>query len=418
MTSDTSNRLSEHDHKVVQEAIGILLQKRTKTGWPLTDKTIACFMILDSLSNRAGLGFSSMQILDEMVRRGETSSDGFLRLARDMSKARSSAGPSHTTRWRLLVPLRCKLSGDIGGRPSVVVLGTRYYFSDWRRVRRFADRSRLQAELTRLTSKFQPKLPSTCVVFESDGASLPDAWRKVDPSFDVFRSIFEITYNWGRTSMSWPERARRRLPHPEWFIGVSEKGDVGSGHFSFEEDPVAKRDEFEIEKEDFDALRQNACIQKIIPKPNSILSLIVDCHRLYVQAMDSRFNYGALLSFWQLAEAITLSEEIGGNTREVCRRLLWASEPYGKGWGLSHDSILVLLTSIAEKRNHIVHRGVRSGIDDNDVNMLKLVCESGMHRLLGISKKLKTIEELKTFYSYWNMPEKRMTVLRSALAAI
>lgn len=129
------------------------------------------------------------------------------------------------------------------------------------------------------------------------------------------------------------------------------------------------------------------------PPPDSTTALIIDAFRLYAQAMDERFDHASFLGLWQLAETLTLSDMAGGRTETVCRRLAW----HGTRLKLPGSGFRHLLEYYAERRNDMVHHGIRD-VGDDEVNFVKLICELVLGWLINESRHLRTKHHLAAFY--------------------
>ncbi len=185
----------------------------------------------------------------------------------------------------------------------------------------------------------------------------------------------EYCFSFNQWSFSSHQKPRRKIPHPHWYIFHKSTGSLDGGHFETEEYDQATP--FDLNVVGFERLQQIAHILANEPDQSSTISIISDCLRLYVQAMDERFRYACFLAFWQLAEALTLSETRRGDTADVVKRLAW----HGERLGLKASGYTETLKTYSKKRNDIVHRGIRE-VEDGDVNLLKSACETALQWLM------------------------------------
>jgi hypothetical protein len=111
-------------------------------------------------------------------------------------------------------------------------------------------------------------------------------------------------------------------------------------------------------------------LEAITPE-SSTTSLIADALRLYVQALDTPFNHTCLVALWQLAEATTCATDVHGASDEVAKRLAWHTER----WSLPGAGLRETIKELANKRNHIVHKGIHP-VSEDEINTLKYLCET------------------------------------------
>jgi len=128
-------------------------------------------------------------------------------------------------------------------------------------------------------------------------------------------------------------------------------------------------------------------------KPKSVLQLLSNSFCLYRSALEEQLPHRILLAYWQLAEEIVISENFGGDTGKICSRLAFFS-PYNYSDEQLYKEVL---ESIAKVRNNIVHKGT-CHVNDNDINILKIFCESSILWLINNYKQVKTVEHLDELY--------------------
>ena len=107
-------------------------------------------------------------------------------------------------------------------------------------------------------------------------------------------------------------------------------------------------------------------------------------------------EHRALLTWWQLAEAIALSARINGDTKTVAKRLSW----FCRKWRIDTTGINECLEKIADHRNEIVHRGHSPDVDEEDCNFMKTVCERAVLWLASNRLRLKNLEVLERIYQF------------------
>jgi hypothetical protein len=201
--------------------------------------------------------------------------------------------------------------------------------------------------------------PQVFLSVSAQSSSWNSAWKDIEPAFNALRGLIELTFDFYRWHMGGGGRsARRKVPHPLWMIACKEGMPQEWVYFITDEDNTTKA--LDLDSAHLDGIKKNAAILQQEPEPQSTLSLIADCLRLYSQAMDARFKHLCFLGFWQLAEAITHSESVGGKTDKVAERLAW----HGTEIGLKGSGYQETLVVLGKKRNNIVHRGIHEIEDD------------------------------------------------------
>jgi len=151
----------------------------------------------------------------------------------------------------------------------------------------------------------------------------------------------------------------------------------------------------EITEDYIGELEDESDALKSVPDEGSVDSLIVDALRLYSQAMDERFKEGRFLGFWQMLETVALSGRVNGKTSKICSRVAW----HGDRLGLPGTGIKKRLEKLADKRNDLVHRGIRNASDD-DTNVLKLIAEIAVDWLQDVRGELYTKHHLDLYYQF------------------
>lgn len=186
---------------------------------------------------------------------------------------------------------------------------------------------------------------------------------------------------------------RALIPHPKWYLARNESESVELSTFIVSDNEF--NDYITISADDLEKWQNRSDFMKEEPPGNSTRALIVDALRLYSQAMDDRFRDGCFLGLWQVLEVIALSDEVNGRTDKICSRIQWHSDHLD----LPGSGIRYTLKCLSEKRNDLVHRGVRS-IDDDDVNVLKTIVEVSLSWLIGVMDELTTTHHLSAYYEY------------------
>lgn len=129
--------------------------------------------------------------------------------------------------------------------------------------------------------------------------------------------------------------------------------------------------------------------------------------------MDGYYYYNQFLGLWNIAEAICLSEEFGGESKKVAKRLAW----FGKNIGLVSSGYTNILDSLSNKRNNLVHKGI-SDIDDDDINHLKFAIDTALLWLYKSLSKLKTISHLSHYYRLRDLNKSDLTAINETISII
>lgn len=360
---------------------------------------MVAFAELGSSSSHSGLTQSViMQVLGEMSQNNKKTVDEFETIFKQRQKANAIAANEQIGRWRFFIPIEVTLDAGTARRSQIRILGQEFTFLSLASVeRQLGKKSRKTLrDTTHITFHTGIKvehLPKVFLSVSTQASSGNLGWKDIAPAFDALRGLIELYlgfYGWRISSSG--KSARRKLPHPLWMIALKEGAPPEWVYFFTDEDNSTAK-VFDLNSTRLAEIKKTAKILRSAPKPQSTLSLIADCLRLYSQAMDARFRHLCFLGFWQLAEAITHSETVGGNTDKVVARLAW----HGVEIGLKGSGYKETLTALGKKRNDIVHRGIHE-IEDDDINILKLACEAALDWLFRVHKSLSTIAHIEHYY--------------------
>jgi hypothetical protein len=75
------------------------------------------------------------------------------------------------------------------------------------------------------------------------------------------------------------------------------------------------------------------------------------------------------------------------------------------------------LEVLSEKRNNLVHRGI-DNIDQDDINILKIVCETALKWIIEEHNNLKTKLHLNEFYRLRTSSEKEIEAISDCIKYI
>jgi hypothetical protein len=313
--------------------------------------------------------------------------------------------------WQFLFPFRIELDRKIKLPFSLNCLGVEFVFRPWNEVLDEIGHERLKPALVRVSHRPYPNLSrSLCLTVSVGSHDFWSAWKKLEPAFDTLRGVIEINVNVGSTRYSSNPLPRRKVACPAWPIGIADS------HPEFANFYVPELNDndsaYKLREIDLKWIKRSLKLIARIPDDGSLQGLLVDCLRLYSQAMDANFNHECFLSLWRLAEAMTLAERQQGSKKVVCSRLAWLGrDGSNTDWTYLRD----VLDWLYKKRNEAVHRGLHTDIEDEDVNVLKICCDMSLSWLSGQAKTLPTANHLEQFYVLLNQSEAGLVAITKAV---
>lgn len=381
-----------------QTLITFLLGKRQPGGgWPLAgETTIAIDELAASIETSVPTHKRVLSVLAVMHDAGLGSVDDYEKEAPKVARRIEQTIAGRNQTWTFLLPMVATLAPQVGERVSFTVAGKELQLvSRVAAQRSLRGRLKLQAsDIARVVRTDVDAVPDVFVRVQGEGADLHSAWAVAQPTFGLFRGVFEFATGFGSWSIQFGQRrSRATIPHPPWMIGVPRTGSVGGTPFLLDHSKTDRNQRFEFNGQRNRVLRRQLRRLAQTPPADSTLSIIIDALRLYADAMDTQFPHGCLLGLWQTAEVLSLSKEFGGRTEEVCRRLEWHGPRLGfVGSGFRH-----ILKRTAEKRNLVVHHGIHE-VDDDDVNNFKTVVDSALQWLIRSRSRIRTRDRLARFY--------------------
>ena len=378
-----------HERRVDAEGvIGRLILEMKDNGWPLTISTIIGFKELIASASHPLNWPEISQVLQAMSASGEKSTEAFERRIEELRSKREP--PPGSVEWTFAIPFFIDPASE---------------FKPWDfRVLDKATRTASPDEVKDLTGDLEPVslrevvgrrvtvMPAAFLVTSGRGQTPNLAWTTLAPAFDTLRGTIELTLGIGQWQwhIGLPQ-SRARVPHPPWMLAKPATGRAEGFYFMCEEPEASGR--LVLNDQMLQAIGENLQLFRAVPPPSSILSLIADCLRLYTQAMDARWPHQTLLGLWQLAETITLSQEVQGNTGAIVDRIAW----HGSRLKLAGSGYEHALRSIARRRNDVVHHGIQR-IDDFDIDVLKVATETALLWLFKNRERLATKTHLREFY--------------------
>lgn len=404
---------TDEKRKNAQELICSLLAVKTGPGWAYVPKTIIALRELTSSSSHVNLTHSTvMKLLDKMYQRGEQTVDSFEAHFRDFLKERNRELQKKSGPWSFYLPLEISIHHDLKLPFTLTILNRQFSFIPRTSVQVGNGVLDSPKNSLKILGFLINDIPDVFLKISSTGHSWEEAWQVVAPAFDALRGLMEFSFGFGRArSFSSEPTPRRQIPHPQWMIALKRRNKPEG--LRFVADDHGTQTPFVLNVSRLTTLRNSSKVLRAQPVRNSIISVIADGLRLYSQAMDARFSYGCFLGLWQMAEALTLSETVGGQTDKVVERIAWHGSKlglYGSGWT---ETMKVL----AKKRMDIVHRGIHE-IEDEEVNIFKHVCEISLLWLIKQTKTLPTVAHLQHFYRLREINSTDLQAMRDCIQLI
>ena len=392
-----------------EHLIGRLLAEKKSNGWTVSFQNELYFRALRALSERTLSHGEILQTLTEMEKEGETGCRGFEKLR----KAIQGKSWGNNRKWSLYMPWYVKPKPEIRLSFQMTVAGVCFKVSNWTYSERKIRQSKLWSDLRLHCEGDREVFSGLCLSAVATGRTPHEAWDNLTPAVDALRGCVELTFGLGSQTWSSPPRPKCAVPHPFWVVMFPDFGNPEWFHFIVDGQDIK---EAELGIKTMKVLRKNTRLFRISPGDGFIDELLLDCVRLYAQAMDERLPHRALLSWWQLAEALTLSIRFNGDTKTVVRRLTWLIRSNWTTMDLT--GIEESLLALAEYRNDIVHRGESRYVNEEDCNFIKLVCETALIWLAQNRKKICSISVLEKAYLLSCQSDHEMGNLRQALGFI
>jgi len=344
----------------------------------------------------------------DLKSRSESSLPAFqAALAAELTKReieyRAKAGPC----WFIL-PIKFPLDLKEGPPRVIQILGRRFAFMRIENLREYLGPATNDAEVREQIMLSEP-MPPTVVCVGGEGFPIEFVFDTVAPAFDALRGAMELSLHFGQARMMvGPSEPWGRVPHPKQLFCLREGKPVDGLGFVGTPDwePNSRlRDCDRL----LESLEEVAGLIAETPAEGSIDELLGDLLRLYTQAMEQSESIQQLMGFWQMAEAMTLKKDEKGAGERVVARLSW----FGQFLSVEpKDAVRIVLSSIMEKRNEAVHRGLHGQVDQQDVNMLKLVCEVGLDWLLSNRASLPTRAHLGHWWAHTSADAASLIALR------
>ena len=318
--------------------------------------------------------------------------------------------------WTSFIPLNFASSDDVH-LEQITFFGVTFRFHRFDYVEKQIRKNTLDSfiEQIRIATKWKLRnLPIWWLTCRTSNTDFFQSWKDIGPSLYALRSLIELYTNAFTFKISCPFHPRFNLPFPLFVIGISDAGQSEFYYFPKSYDETAEKS-FEINSYSWRAVVNIARKLRKPLKDNSIELLLAYCLKAYSQSLDEIKENHCLLSLWQMAESLTLSQNFGGETKKVCARL--------SGFGnmtknVDSSTLMDALSVIADHRNEIVHAGKDSGVDQEMINLLQWVCNTGLSWLIKNMSYLKTLNDLELYYQYRTQNESMIKGLKNIIGLI
>jgi hypothetical protein len=390
-----------------QRLIDFLLTQKVPGGWPAGQDFDVPLMALAESTRRKLSRTEIWRLLDALAKsEGEKSVDALEALWSTAHRA----PPVETPEWRFWLPLELAPYPPEQLPLSITMLGLAFMIESGESVR-----SQLAEGLGKLheyhNRKDRSRFTPTFVRFTSHGAHWADAWKSAEPAWDAFRGLAAFVFGRGKYRIM-GAGPRSVVLHPEWVLSRTDGKPLHFIAFNLDYDPSRRMGgEVAITQKKMRSFQEFAVPLANKPERGSTLSVVADCLRLYAIAMDSGQDYTCFLGLWQLAEAITVAEEDGGETKRVVARLSMFLRFPPEGAGRA------ALQYLSRRRNKMVHEGILA-MENEDLNIIQFASERALEWLLIQGQKLPTRLHLREFYRCHSLSEGQLTAAAETAALL
>lgn len=416
---------NEAKQKDAQELISWLLDSKPgPNAWNMDRRVmIGLVELAYSAVDSSMTDQTVMEVLDRMYGENQSLVADFEAHYKRLKQEQSSAERAGQADWTFYIPLEVNVTGTMRTRRlrfldrtvellpvNRVLSGLPPHPAIVRSGKKFSVDGNAFFSIIGSEAKFHP---GAFLKLLGKGLDQNTAWENAEPVFSALRGLleFSVGFGSGRLTIGGTSEPRCQIPHPAWLFAVGADDFVHG--IAFDIDDEKRSFPFELTSERWGVLRRNAGILRNTPPTGSTQSVIADSLRLYAEAMDARFAHQSLLGFWQVGEAITLSEMVGGQTDKVAERLSW----HHSKLKLPGSGYTATLKRLGQKRNSIVHRGIHD-VGDTDVNIMKLACDIALLWLMQIRTSLPTTKHLAEFYRLRDANTAVLEALKGAVALI
>lgn len=384
------NKVQDRAQKVITK----LLKARNKDGWPVSVNNHIDFYALCGCARPDKLDFiMTMRILSAMKKKNLSVVEEFEHTYFDLINA---AKKLKKYQWTSFIPLKLVWPNGVLSK-QITLFDITFKFHRLCFTKNKIGKNNLEDILKqiRLSTGWKLKeLPDCWITCSGSYVDFIQSWRDIAFSLYGLRSLIDLSVSAFGFKHSWPFQPRFYLPFPLYVIGLSETGQSDFYYFQKGYDEN-KEKPFVVKPQGWGWVQDNAKKLRKLLQDDSIELLISNCLRLYSQSLDDITSNLCLLSLWQMAEAITLSQNFGGKTDTVCSRLAWFGRMLQDA---DISSLKDALSVISHDRNEIVHSGRDKDTDQRMIHILQMTCNLGLFWLLGNMYSFKTVNDLELYY--------------------
>jgi hypothetical protein len=286
--------------------------------------------------------------------------------------------------WKIFLPYKNLLI-----KRKFKILGTEFKIINIKNFKAQVDISNLILESNKTykyrVTKFE--LPKYFIELNITGNNLFSCWSNIKNVFSILQGV----YDYGTLRGSWIETEVEMTSflHPEWILGIDDKGS-----FNFSTFLIYGQNRFKGDKSNkIKTVNETLNFVSQITSEDSTKSLIYESLRLYAQAMESVYKQNTFLNLWQIIENGCISDAFNGSTKEVVKRIRVIT----KETKVFDIEIEGLYMSLSQKRNELVHKGIDT-INNHDINILKIISEAVIQWLFEKEKELKTKVHIREYF--------------------
>ena len=386
----------------ISKILKLLLENYTKNGLRMNPEIAIALKELklnlsSDIENR-----TLFTVLKKMKEQNKTSHEDFDCFFKSEKKKEYQS--KQLDKWNYLIPF--DIEKIYSARIAFEVLKSKYTVISIETAQKLFGKRNISSRS--IQNKISPikqiDLPRYFLKVHGQGKTFFETWSLVDKSYEILGGVFEFFYNrftWTYTS-NW-FKPRLKTLNPNWLIGFNSNREMTAAHFITEEDTSKKRIQYTPDMHKI--IKKTTDIFKQSTNEKSIQNIIGNTFFLYRQAMITKYNYDCFLKLWQILEAVFLSDRFGGQTDKIIDMVTWLIDN-GKHFRFS---IIKTLNSLKDKRNDIVHKGIID-VDDNDINLLKYICEIIIQWLLSIYRKVPTINHLDNYYRFRSIKDNELKI--------
>jgi len=234
-------------------------------------------------------------------------------------------------------------------------------------------------------------------VIEVDATGVDDAYRQGHEKFELFRGILNLAEKFGIFTHQYgrPKILSRIQPSRLTMVFDQEKKLknywLAIGLFDYQPESLTReRMDFAVELIDRLGSLKDSSLK------NRLISTIIR----YNEGLDGNITGTSFISFWQLLEIIALGDYYSPmSEKEVSNRI---------GVILNDETMRDLLNALRDRRNDLVHDGLISEFDLQDVNFIKLCCE---HAILFLLDNIDSFEDEPSLDLFYKLSDKNDTDL-------